>query len=61
MTSTTDIILWIWFALTAVSVLYVAWDLFTRTPEMKVMKWGWILVTLYTGIIGANPHRRKLF
>ena len=53
MTSTTDIILWIWFALTAVSVLYVAWDLFTRTPEMKVMKWGWILVTLYTGIIGA--------
>lgn len=52
MTSTTDIILWIWFALTAVSVLYVAWDLFTRTPEMKVMKWGWILVTLYTGIIG---------
>ncbi len=47
-----DIALWIWFALTAVSVAFVAWDLFTRTPEMKVMKWGWILVTLYTGIIG---------
>ncbi len=52
MTNTTDIFLWIWFALTAVSVAYVAWDLFTRTPEMKVMKWGWILVALYTGVIG---------
>ena len=52
MTNTTDIILWIWFALTAASVLYVAWDLFTRTPEMPVMKWGWLLVTLYTGIVG---------
>ena len=52
MTNTTDIFLWIWFALTAVSVAYVAWDLFARTPEMKVMKWGWILVTLYTGIFG---------
>jgi hypothetical protein len=52
MTNTIDIILWIWFALTAPSVTYVAWDLITRTPEMKVMKWGWILVTLYTGIFG---------
>ncbi|HXG86170.1 MAG TPA: DUF4396 domain-containing protein [Pyrinomonadaceae bacterium] len=47
-----DTALWIWFALTAVSVAYVAWDLLTRTPEMKVMKWGWILVTLYTGVFG---------
>ncbi|MDQ6786483.1 MAG: DUF4396 domain-containing protein [Acidobacteriota bacterium] len=52
MTNTIDIILWIWFALTAISVAYVAYDLFTSTPEMKVMKWGWILVTLYTGIVG---------
>ncbi|GAB2452736.1 hypothetical protein GCM10011375_39800 [Hymenobacter qilianensis] len=44
--------LWLWFALTLVSVLYVAWDLITRTPEMKVMKWGWVLVTLYTGPVG---------
>ncbi len=44
-----DISLLLWFSLTAISVLYVAWDLVTRTPEMKVMKWGWILVTLYTG------------
>ncbi len=44
-----DITLGIWFSLTAVSVIYVAWDLITRTPEMKVMKWGWVLVTLYAG------------
>lgn len=47
-----DIVLWGWFALTALSVAYVAYDLVTSTPEMKVMKWGWILVTLYTGPIG---------
>lgn len=47
--SVIDIVLWVWFALTALSVVYVAWDLIVRTPEMKVMKWGWVLVTLYTG------------
>lgn len=46
----------IWFSLTAVSVLYVAYDLFTSTPEMKVMKWGWIMVTLYTGILGLGVY-----
>lgn len=45
-------LLWTWFGLTLLSVLYVAWDLFTSTPEMKVMKWGWVLVTLYTGPVG---------
>jgi hypothetical protein len=44
-----DVTLWMWFAVTAISVLYVGWDLILRTPEMKVMKWGWVLVTLYTG------------
>jgi hypothetical protein len=44
-----DILLWTWFALTFLSAAYVAYDLITRTPEMKVMKWGWILVTLYLG------------
>ena len=47
-----EYLLWVWFALTALSAAYVAWDLFTSTPEMKVMKWGWILVTLYTGPVG---------
>ena len=44
-----EITLWIWFSLTAVSIIYVVWDLIARTPEMKVMKWGWALVTLYAG------------
>jgi hypothetical protein len=42
----------LWFSLAALSVAFVAYDLIFRTPEMKVMKWGWILVTLYTGIFG---------
>lgn len=47
-----NVVLTIWFALTAASVLFVAADLLFRTPEMKVMKWGWVLVTLYTGPVG---------
>lgn len=43
----------VWFALTAFSVLYVAWDAFRDNPEMGVMKWGFILVTLFTGPVGA--------
>jgi hypothetical protein len=39
----------VWFVLTALSAIYVAWDAFTNNPEMTVMKWGWILVTLYLG------------
>jgi hypothetical protein len=46
-----DKLLIVWFALTGVTVVYLAWDLFTRTPAMKVMKWGWLLVALYTGPI----------
>lgn len=45
-----------WFALTALSAAYVAWDAFRRNPEMTVMKWGWVLVTLYTGPIGAAVY-----
>lgn len=44
-----DIVLLVWFALTAVSVAYVAWDAWRNNPELTVMKWGWILVTLYLG------------
>lgn len=47
-----DILLWGWFALTFLSTVYVAYDLFARTPAMKIMKWGWIFVTLYTGPVG---------
>ncbi|WP_286772152.1 DUF4396 domain-containing protein [Sphingomonas sp. 66-10] len=45
-----------WFVLTALSVAYVAWDAFTRNPELKVMKWGWLLVTLYGGPIMAAAY-----
>lgn len=44
-----DPLLILWFTLTGLTVFYLAWDLFTRTPAMKVMKWGWLLVALYTG------------
>jgi len=47
-----DIILLVWFILTVLSVIYVAWDAYTNNPEMTVMKWGWVLVTLYLGLIG---------
>lgn len=43
----------VWFVLTALSLIYVAWDAYHNNPELKVMRWGWLLVTLYTGPIGA--------
>ena len=51
-----DVILLGWFALTAVSVAYVAWDAYYHNPELTVMKWGWLLVTLYTGPLGAGLY-----
>ncbi len=42
----------LWFVLTGLSVLFVAIDI-VRTPESPVLKWGFILFTLYTGPIGA--------
>jgi hypothetical protein len=48
-----DASLIVWFVLAGVSTAYVAWDAFTRTPQPVVMKWGWILMTLYTGPGGA--------
>jgi FtsP/CotA-like multicopper oxidase with cupredoxin domain len=45
-----DSILIGWFVLAALSTLYVAWDNFVRkNPEETVMKWGWVLITLYMG------------
>ncbi len=61
MTMTTQIswldpVLAIWFGLTALSVIYVAWDAFTRNSELKVMRWGWLLVTLYGGPVMAAAY-----
>lgn len=42
----------LWFVLTALSALFVAYDLMTNTPTMGIMKPGWVLVVLYTGPVG---------
>ena len=51
--TTADAIWTTWIILSVVSAGYVAYDAFTRDPELTVMKWGWVLVTLYIGPIGA--------
>ncbi|MBY5698546.1 DUF4396 domain-containing protein [Rhizobium leguminosarum] len=47
-----DYFLLVWFALAVASTLYVAWDQYANNPEPVVMKWGFILVTLYLGPFG---------
>src|SRR5213593_3893973 len=47
-----DYFLVAWFALAAASTAYVAWDQYRHNPEPVVMKWGFILVTLYAGPLG---------
>ena len=47
-----DYFLVVWFVLAAASTVYVAVDQFRNNPEPTVMKWGFILVTLYMGPFG---------
>jgi hypothetical protein len=47
-----DGIMLLWFGLATASVLFVAIDIRT-TPESPVMKWGFVLVTAFIGVIGA--------
>lgn len=47
-----DYFLVFWFALAFASSLYVGIDQYRNNPEPVVMKWGFILVTFYTGPIG---------
>ena len=42
----------LWFLLTALSLVFVMVDIRT-TPESSVLKWGFILLTAYTGPLGA--------
>ena len=42
----------LWFLLTALSLLFVAVDIRT-TPASPVLKWGFVLLTAYTGPLGA--------
>ena len=48
-----DFLLAAWFVIAALSTAYVALDQFKHNPEPAVMKWGFILVTLYLGPVGA--------
>ncbi|HQT65938.1 MAG: hypothetical protein B7X12_09005 [Halothiobacillus sp. 20-53-49] len=47
-----DGVMLLWFILTAISVLFVAIDI-RSTPESPVLKWGFVLLTAYTGPLGA--------
>src|ERR1700704_2425859 len=47
-----DYLVYAWLGLALVSALYVAVDQFRHNPEAVVMKWGFVLVTLYMGPIG---------
>src|SRR6202171_6126496 len=47
-----DIFVYGWLIVAALSAMYVAWDQFHGNPEPVVMKWGFVLVTLYMGPIG---------
>jgi hypothetical protein len=42
----------LWFLLTAAAVVFVAIDI-RSTPESSVLKWGFVLLTAYTGPLGA--------
>ena len=42
----------LWFLLTAMAVIFVAWDI-QSTPESPVLKAGFVLLTCYTGPFGA--------
>jgi hypothetical protein len=47
-----DGVMLLWFLLTAAALLFVAVDI-RNTPESPVLKWGFVLLTAYTGVIGA--------
>jgi len=47
-----DGVMLLWFILTAAALLFVAVDI-RATPESPVLKWGFVLVTAYTGVVGA--------
>lgn len=45
-----------WFAVTLVGVAWLAYDIYTHTPAMKLMKPGWILTAMYTGPVGVAAY-----
>jgi FtsP/CotA-like multicopper oxidase with cupredoxin domain len=47
-----DYFLIAWIVLAGLSTAYVGYDQFKNNPEPAVMKWGFVLVTLYMGPLG---------
>jgi Domain of unknown function (DUF4396) len=47
-----DGVMLLWFVLAAAALIFVAVDIRT-TPESPVLKWGFVLLTAYTGVVGA--------
>lgn len=47
-----DVFVHAWLIIAVLSAAFVAWDQFHGNPEPVVMKWGFVLVTLYMGPIG---------
>jgi Domain of unknown function (DUF4396) len=47
-----DGVILLWFLLTAAVVLFVAADI-RNTPESPALKWGFVLLTAYTGVVGG--------
>jgi FtsP/CotA-like multicopper oxidase with cupredoxin domain len=47
-----DVFVDAWLIVAVFSAAYVAWDQFHGNPEPVVMKWAFVLVTLYMGPIG---------
>ncbi len=45
-----------WVVSAVASTAYVAYDVFARTPAMRVMRWGWVLVVAYTGPVGLAVY-----
>jgi FtsP/CotA-like multicopper oxidase with cupredoxin domain len=47
-----DVVVYAWLFIAVLSSLYVAYDQVRNNPEAAVMKWGFVLVTLYMGPLG---------
>ena len=47
-----DGVMLLWFILTGLSVLFVAIDIW-RTPEANSLRWGFIILTIFSGPLGA--------
>ncbi len=66
-----DYLVDLWLAVALLCAAYVAYDQFRHNPEATVMKWGFVLVTLYMGPIGLllyvladkepAPHTHEAF